>query len=67
MVKDVVEGKPGESAVLKKGDYILAIDNNITRYLPLDSIIALINGSSGNREIIFSIRRSVNLRREGEL
>ncbi|MBU0759046.1 MAG: tetratricopeptide repeat protein [Candidatus Omnitrophica bacterium] len=67
MVKDVMKGKSGESAGLKKRDYILAIDKNITRYLPLDSIMALINGSSGNKEIIFSIRRSVNLRREGEL
>jgi tetratricopeptide (TPR) repeat protein len=65
-IKEVISGNKGESAGFKKGDYIVAIDKNITRYLPLDSIIALINSTEGNRNIIFSVRRKVNLRREGE-
>lgn len=65
VIKDVVGGKKGEVAGFKKGDFVTAVDNNVTRYLPLDSIIALIN-SSKNRNIVFTIRRTVNLKREGE-
>ncbi|MFH1854010.1 MAG: tetratricopeptide repeat protein [Candidatus Omnitrophota bacterium] len=67
IIKDIVEGKIGGALGLKKGDYVLAIDKNITRYLSLDSVIALINSAKNNKEIVFTIRRDVNLRREGEL
>jgi C-terminal processing protease CtpA/Prc len=65
VIKDIVSGKKGELAGLKKGDFVIAIDNNITRYLPMDSIIALMNNPKNNR-IVFTVRRNVNLRREGE-
>lgn len=65
IVKDIIAGKPGESSGLKKGDHVPVIDKNITRYLPLDSIVALINSARNNKRIVFSIRRNINLRREG--
>lgn len=65
MIKDVVPGKKGEFAGLKKGDFIIAVNKIITRYLPIDSVIALLNNPENNK-IIFTIRRTVNLRREGE-
>jgi C-terminal processing protease CtpA/Prc len=64
IVKELISGERGELAGFKKGDCIIAVDKNITRYLPLDSVIALINSAKGNKNIIFSIRREVNLRRE---
>lgn len=64
-IKDIASGKKGELSGLKKGDFIIAIDKNITRYLPIDSIIALINNPKNNN-ILFTIRRSINLKREGE-
>jgi C-terminal processing protease CtpA/Prc len=67
IVKDVMADKPGSLYGLKKGDHVLAVDNNVARYLPLDSIISIINSSGNNKNILFSIRRSVNLRREGGL
>jgi len=65
MVKDIISDKKGELAGLKKGDFVIAIDNNITRYLPMDSVIALINNPKDNK-IVFTVRRNINLRREGE-
>lgn len=65
VVKDIISGKKGELAGLKKGDFVIAIDNNITRYLPMDSVIALVNNTKNNK-IVFTIRRNINLRREGE-
>ncbi|MFA4991536.1 MAG: hypothetical protein WC569_03050 [Candidatus Omnitrophota bacterium] len=62
-LKDLAIGKKGYRAGLKKGDFIMAVDKNMTRYLPMDSVIALIN-SAGNKEVVFTIRRNVNLRRE---
>lgn len=67
IVKDVIPDKPGALYGLEKGDYILAIDKNIARYLPLDSVIAIVNSAKDNKEVVFNIRRSVNLRREGGL
>jgi C-terminal processing protease CtpA/Prc len=64
-IKEIISGKKGESLGFKKGDFVIAIDKNITRYLPIDSVIALINNPKNNR-IIFTIRRNMNLRREGE-
>lgn len=64
-IKDITSGKKGEIAGLKKGDLVIAIDKNITRYLPMDTIIALVNGPK-NDKIVFTVRRSVNLKREGE-
>ncbi|MDP8230927.1 MAG: hypothetical protein P9L93_07505 [Candidatus Gorgyraea atricola] len=63
VVKDVTAEGKGASAGFKKGDYVTAIDKNITRYLPLDSIIALINSAKNNKNIVFTVRRNVNLRR----
>jgi len=65
MVKDVVAGKRGEAAGLKKGDLVTAIEGNITRYLPLDSIIALVNSARDAENVVFTIRRKLNLRRVG--
>jgi len=65
VIKDVTVGKKGDIAGLKKGDFIIAIDKNITRYLPMDSVIALIS-SPRNNTVVFTVRRGVNLRREGE-
>ncbi|NQT75654.1 MAG: hypothetical protein HQ566_03940 [Candidatus Omnitrophica bacterium] len=65
-VMDVVGGAKGDAAGFKKGDLVIAVDKNITRYLPLDSVIALINSSGDNKNIIFGVRRTVNLRREGK-
>ena len=65
IIKDIIAGKKGESSGLKKGDLVIAIDKNITRYLPIDSVIALINNPKDNK-IVFTIRRNINLRREGE-
>ncbi|MBU1888058.1 MAG: hypothetical protein KKB46_02535 [Candidatus Omnitrophica bacterium] len=65
-VKDIVSGKKGEAVGFKKGDFVTAIDDHITRYLPLDSIIALINSSKDNKDIVFTIKRTLNLRREAE-
>jgi C-terminal processing protease CtpA/Prc len=64
-IKDVASGKKGELSGLRKGDFVIAIDKNITRYLPIDSVIALINNPKNNK-IVFTIRRNINLRREGE-
>lgn len=64
VIKDVVSGKKGEVAGFKKGDLVVAIDKNVTRYLPFDSVIALINSSKNNKDIIFTVRRTINLRRE---
>jgi len=65
VIKDIIPGKKGEASGLKKRDFVIAIDNNATRYLPMDSVIALINGPKNNK-LVFTIRRHVNLKREGE-
>jgi len=64
VIKDFVSGKKGDIAGLRKRDFIIAIDKNITRYLPMDSVIALVN-SSKNNTVVFTVRRVLNLRREG--
>lgn len=66
VVKDVMDGTRGETAGFKKGDFVIAIDKNMARYLPLDSVIALINSAKNSNNITFTIRRTINLRREGE-
>jgi len=63
-IKDVTDGQKGDSAGLKEGDFVIAVDKNMTRYLPLDGIIVLINSSENNKGLVFTIRRNVNLRRE---
>ena len=65
VIKDIVDGKRGAPAGFKKGDFVVAINKNITRYLPLDNIIALIN-SADDKNIIFTVERTINLRREGK-
>jgi len=65
LIKDIIPGKIAEISGLKKGDLVIAIDKNITRYLPLDSVISLINNPKSDK-IVFTVRRSINLRREGE-
>jgi len=64
LIKDITPGQKGERLGFKEGDFLIEIDKNITRYLPLDKIIAIINSSS-NKEIVFTIRRNITLRREG--
>ncbi|MBU4311845.1 MAG: PDZ domain-containing protein [Candidatus Omnitrophica bacterium] len=64
VIKDVASGQKGDSLGLKKGDFVIAVDKNMTRYLPLDSIIALINSAGNNEGIVFTVRRNINLRRE---
>ena len=65
MAKEVIKDGAGYSAGFKKGDFVIAIDKNFTRYLPLDSVIALIKSARNNNDIRFTVRRKVNLRREG--
>ncbi|MCX5692623.1 MAG: hypothetical protein NTX47_02930 [Candidatus Omnitrophica bacterium] len=65
VIKDVVSGKKGELVGFQKGDFVIAIDKNVTRYLPMDTVIALVNNSK-NDKIVFTVRRNINLRREGE-
>lgn len=65
-IKAVAGDKKRKDMDFKKGDLVIAVDKNITRYLPLDSVIALINSSKNNKCIVFTIRRTVNLRREGK-
>jgi C-terminal processing protease CtpA/Prc len=65
IIKDIIPGKKGEVSGLEKGDFVIAIDKNATRYLPIDSVIALINNPKNNK-LVFTIRRHINLRREGE-
>ena len=65
VVKDVEPGKEGGSAGIEKGDFVIAIDGNTTRYMPIDGVIALINSSGNNKEIAFTVRRTITLRREG--
>ncbi len=64
LVKDVTSGEVGEEAGFKEGDFVVAIDKNITRYLPLDRAIILINNTKDKKEIVFTIRRDITLRRE---
>ncbi|MFC1623889.1 PDZ domain-containing protein [Candidatus Omnitrophota bacterium] len=66
VVEDIVAGGKGEAAGFKKGDFVIAVDKNITRYLPLDNVIALINSARDEEDLIFTIRRIINLRREGK-
>ena len=66
IVKDVFPDEIGEAVGFRKNDFIVAIDKSFTRYLPLDSVIALIRTAKGNEDIIFTVRRKVNLRREGK-
>lgn len=66
IVKDVFPDEIGKAAGFRKGDFIVAIDKNFTRYLPLDSVIALIRSTKSNEDIVFTVRRKVNLRREGK-
>ena len=66
VVKDVAAEGKGASIGFKKDDHVMTIDKNITRYLPLDTVVALINSARNNKNIVFTIRRKVNLRRGGE-
>jgi len=63
IVKEISQEKKAWAAGLRKGDFIIAIDKKATRYLPLDSVIDLIN-SPKNNNIIFTVRRNLNMRRE---
>jgi len=66
IIKDIVTGERGESTGFKKGDLVVAIDKTVTRYFPLDSVIALINSAKNNREVVFIVRRNITLRREAD-
>lgn len=65
-INDIISGGKAELAGLRDGDFVVAIDKNITRYLLLDSAISLINSSKEGKDILFTIRRNVNLRRKDE-
>lgn len=65
VVKELIPGALARTAGFRKGDFIIAIDGHVTRYMPLDSVIALIN-SSDNEDIVFTIKRSATLRRKDE-
>jgi len=65
-IRDIISGGRAELAGFRDGDFVVAIDKNIARYLPLDSVISLINSSKEGKDILFTIRRNVNLRRKGE-
>lgn len=64
-IQEVKHGKIGERLGFKKGDFLMTIDGESTRYFPLDEIIAHINSTKDNKNIIFNIERSINLRRGG--
>ena len=64
-IQEVERGKIGYRLGFKKGDFLMAIDGESTRYLPLDKIIAHINSAKDSKNIIFNIERSINLRRGG--
>ena len=66
MVNDIDTEKKGYRAGLEKEDFVIMVDNITTRYLPLDSIITLISNGKNKRDIVFTVRRTVTLRREGE-
>jgi C-terminal processing protease CtpA/Prc len=66
IIKDLVPGKRAELSGLEKGDLIIAVDNNITRYISKDQVIRLINNSGDKDNVILKLTRTVNLRREGE-
>lgn len=60
---DIIPGKKAQRFGIKKGDYIVSIGKNPTRYLPMDQVIMLINNQKDN-VITFAIRRNINLRRQ---
>jgi len=66
IVKDVFPDEIGEAVGFRKDDFIVAVDKNFTRYLPLDSVVALIKSAKASEDIVFTVRRKVNLRREGK-
>ncbi|MFH1782996.1 MAG: PDZ domain-containing protein [Candidatus Omnitrophota bacterium] len=66
MVKDIIDEAQSKKHGLKKGDFVIAIRDNITRYTPLKKIIKDINNTKG-KSIDLTIRRKINLRREGGL
>ena len=66
VVKETLSGKIGESSGFRQGDLIMTIDGNSTRYLSMDSVIALIRSAKSSKELVFTVRRRVNLRREGK-
>lgn len=66
MIKGIEEGKKADTGGLQKEDLVILIDNVVTRYIPLDSIITFMNSLKNNEYIIFTVRRNVTLRREGE-
>ncbi|MDP6686076.1 MAG: PDZ domain-containing protein [Candidatus Omnitrophota bacterium] len=63
-IKDITPGHRGDTAGLKKGDFVLDVDGSVTRYLPLDGIIALIDNAKNKESIVFTVRRVINLRSE---
>lgn len=66
VIDDIVPDGKAEEFGFKKGDFVIAIDENTTRYLPIEKVIDLINSRKEERYVIFTVRRNINLRREGE-
>ena len=64
LIKNVTPGEAGERLGFKEGDSLIKIDKNVTRYIPFDGIIAIINNAD-NKDMVFTIRRNVTLRRGG--
>jgi C-terminal processing protease CtpA/Prc len=60
---DIIFGKKAQRFGFKKGDYLVSIGKNSTRYLPMDQVIMLINNQKDD-VITFAIRRNINLRRQ---
>ncbi len=59
-VTEVKEGSPAEKGGLRKGDLVIAIDDNSTRYMPMKTAIELIRGSkSGSVNLI--VRRETTI------
>lgn len=65
-IQKVAPEKIGKKAGFKKSDFVMAIDGESTRYSPLDKIIGYINNAKNKEKIIFTIRRTLILRRGGK-
>lgn len=64
VVGDVVEGGPLEKAGFLKGDLITKVNNFSTRYLPLESIYKIIEGTKGD-SLNFEIQRELIIWKQG--
>ncbi len=63
-VSGVADGGPSDKVNIEKGDLIMAIDGQPTRYMPLRKAVSLIKGS-GKDTVKLTIRKEVVLWRNG--